>query len=51
MKPSHSIEAKIELLEREGTLFKFSAKVFQQGKLKAKLGFNLVNISDSYLKG
>lgn len=51
VKPSHSIEAKIELLEREGTLFKFSAKVFQQGKLKAKLGFNLVNISDSYLKG
>jgi 3-hydroxyacyl-[acyl-carrier-protein] dehydratase len=43
------IEAKIELVENIGSLFKFSARVSQGGKLKAKLKFNLVNISDSYL--
>lgn len=49
VKPSLPIEAKIELLDHEGSLFKFKAKVFQDGKLKAKLKFNLVNIPDKYL--
>jgi 3-hydroxyacyl-[acyl-carrier-protein] dehydratase len=49
VKPAYAIEAKIELLEKENNLFKFKARVYQAGKLKAKLKFNLVNISDSYL--
>lgn len=49
VKPSHDIEAKVELLENENNLFKFKARVYQGGKLKAKFKFNLVNISDSYL--
>ncbi len=49
VKPSHSLEAKVELVENVDNLFKFKARVFQQGVLKAKLKFNLVNISDSYL--
>ena len=49
VKPDHPIEAKIKLEEKEGPLFKFSAKVLQQNKLKAKLSFNLVNASDEIL--
>jgi 3-hydroxyacyl-[acyl-carrier-protein] dehydratase len=49
VKPMSSINAKIELISSESNLFKFKAKVFQDGTLKAKLLFNLVNISDDYL--
>jgi 3-hydroxyacyl-[acyl-carrier-protein] dehydratase len=49
VKPVSSINAKIELISSESNLFKFKAKVFQDGTLKAKLLFNLVNISDDYL--
>lgn len=49
VKPVSPINAKIELISSESNLFKFKAKVFQDGTLKAKLLFNLVNISDDYL--
>ncbi len=49
VKPHQAIEAKVELLEQQDGLFKFRAQVYQEQKLKAKLKFNLVNISDQYL--
>jgi 3-hydroxyacyl-[acyl-carrier-protein] dehydratase len=49
VKPNQPIEAKVELIEHQDGLFKFRAQVYQQQKLKAKLKFNLVNISDKYL--
>lgn len=49
VKPEKPIQCKVKLLEQNGILFKFAAKVFQDNKLKAKLRFNLVNISDEYL--
>ncbi len=49
VKPDKTIQCKIKLVEQSEVLFKFSAKVFQGDQLKAKLKFNLVNISDKYL--
>jgi 3-hydroxyacyl-[acyl-carrier-protein] dehydratase len=49
VKPNEPIEAKVELIENIDSLFKFSARILQGDKLKAKLKFNLVNISDSYI--
>ena len=51
VKPDIEMEAKVDLVEAELNLFKFKARVYQSGKLKAKINFNLVNISDAYLKG
>jgi 3-hydroxyacyl-[acyl-carrier-protein] dehydratase len=48
-KPGIVIEARVELIEKNENLFKFKAKVFQEDQLKAKIKFNLVNISDTYL--
>jgi 3-hydroxyacyl-[acyl-carrier-protein] dehydratase len=50
VKPTSDIVAKVELVDHMGALFKFKAQVFQNDKLKAKLAFNLVNISDEQLK-
>ena len=50
VKPDHPIEAKIQLIHQEGPLFKFRGKVFQKDVLKAKLSFNLMNISDELLR-
>lgn len=49
VKPERKISATIELLENNKNLFKFKAKVFQDGNLMAKFKFNLMNISDEYL--
>lgn len=49
VKPTKDIRAKVRLVSKIENLFKFSAEVFQEDKLKAKLKFNLVNISDEYL--
>jgi 3-hydroxyacyl-[acyl-carrier-protein] dehydratase len=49
VKPDRPITAKIELISNESNLYKFKAKVFQDTTVKAKLLFNLVNISDDYL--
>lgn len=49
-KPDQSIEAIVTLNEFKSNYFKFSAKIYQKDMLKAKLSFNLVNISDDYLK-
>jgi 3-hydroxyacyl-[acyl-carrier-protein] dehydratase len=49
VKPDKVITAKVDLYEKENNLFKFKAKVFQQGKLKAKLSFNLVIAKDEIL--
>lgn len=50
VKPDSDVAVKVDLVESEGPLFKFKAKVFQNDRLKAKLKFNLVNISDSYIQ-
>jgi 3-hydroxyacyl-[acyl-carrier-protein] dehydratase len=44
------IYAEVEIVESSLNLFKFRAKIFQDDRLKAKMSFNLVNISDDYLK-
>lgn len=43
------VNAEIELIENLDNLYKFRAKVTQNGILKAKLKFNLINTSDSIL--
>lgn len=49
-KPHLPITAQIKLVETHDNLFKFNAKVFQDKELKAKLKFNLVNISDKIMQ-
>ena len=49
VKPDRMIETEVELLEYHESLFKFKAIVKQDNKIKAKLKFNLVNISDEHL--
>jgi len=49
VKPDGEIIADVDLLEAMGNLFKFRAKVVQSGRLKAKLQFSLMNLSDRYL--
>jgi hypothetical protein len=49
-KPDKEILAVVDLIDFEQQLFKFSAKIFQDNQLKAKFSFNLVNISDEYIK-
>jgi len=48
-KPNSPILAEVKLVDFKNNLFKFSARIFQNKKLKAKLSFNLTNISDDYL--
>lgn len=50
VKPEGDLNARIKLMEHQDNLFKFTAKVFQNEKLKAKLSFNLVNLADENLK-
>jgi len=49
VRPDADLKAIVKLTDKVDNLFKFSAKVYQDGLLKAKLSFNLVNISDEYL--
>ncbi|MFT5288786.1 MAG: 3-hydroxyacyl-[acyl-carrier-protein] dehydratase [Planctomycetota bacterium] len=49
VKTDRDVVAEVRLVERLGSLFKFNAKVFQDGILKAKLCFKLANVSDSHL--
>ena len=51
VKPTSEIRCLVTLVEKQDALFKFSAKVFQGDKLKAKFKFNLAIISDEYLTG
>jgi hypothetical protein len=41
--------AEVDFIERLGPLFKFKAKVLQDGRVKAKLMFSLINLSDEHL--
>lgn len=50
VKPGAEIQAKVTLVDQHENLFKFSAKVTQGGKLKAKMSFNLINVSDEVIK-
>ncbi len=49
VQPKGELKATVKLVDKKDNLFKFSAKVYQDEKLKAKMSFNLVNISDDYL--
>lgn len=49
VRPKGELNATIQLIDKLDNLFKFSAKVYQNNELKAKLSFNLVNISDDYI--
>lgn len=49
VKPEGELLAHVELLEQMGNLFKFRARVEQEGVLKAKLQFSLMNLSDKHL--
>ncbi|MCL4134105.1 UNVERIFIED_CONTAM: hypothetical protein GTU68_048095 [Idotea baltica] len=49
VKTDRDVVAKVHLAERLGPLFKFNAKVYQDGELKAKLCFQLANIGDGHL--
>ena len=51
VKPQGDLKAKVKLIDKMDNLFKFSAEVYQDDELKAKLKFSLVNISDDYLTG
>jgi 3-hydroxyacyl-[acyl-carrier-protein] dehydratase len=50
VKPTSSISAKVKLIAKQDNLFKFRAKVYQDEQLKAKINFNLVNISDEVIR-
>ena len=49
VKTDLEVFAQVELVEKLGPLFKFKAKVFQDGRIKAKLRFSLINLSDEHL--
>jgi 3-hydroxyacyl-[acyl-carrier-protein] dehydratase len=49
VKTDRDVFAEVELVEQLGPLFKFKAKVLQDGRLKAKLMFSLINLSDDHL--
>lgn len=50
VKPEKAIFIKVELEQKVDDLFKFRALVTQDNEVKAKLSFNLVNISDKLLQ-
>lgn len=49
VKPEKVVKVEVELIENIENLFHFKARVLQDGVIKAKLGFNLINISDQHL--
>ena len=49
VKPQREVFAEVDFIERLGPLFKFKAKVLQDGRVKAKLMFSLINLSDEHL--
>ncbi len=49
VKPTGELFAYVDLLEHVANLFKFRARVEQDGQLKAKLQFSLMNLSDEHL--
>lgn len=49
VKPNIPVQVEVRLIERLDQLFKFKANVLQNNEVKAKLKFNLMNISDSFL--
>ena len=49
VKTDQDFFAEVELLEQLGPLFKFRAKVSQDGQLKAKLVFSLMNLPEDHL--
>jgi len=49
VKPERDVFAEVELIARLGPLFKFKARVLQDGLIKAKLMFSLINLSDEHL--
>jgi|TARA_B110000093_G_scaffold181913_1_gene227095 3-hydroxyacyl-[acyl-carrier-protein] dehydratase len=49
VKPQREVFAEVEFIERLGPLFKFKARVLQDGCIKAKLMFSLINLSDEHL--
>ena len=51
VKVDRDVLAIVDLLEQLGPLFKFKARVLQDGRLKAKLMFALMNLSDQHLIG
>lgn len=44
-----TVDGEIKLLNKQDNLYKFSARVTQNGELMAKIKFNLVNTSDEIL--
>jgi 3-hydroxyacyl-[acyl-carrier-protein] dehydratase len=51
VKVDREVVAVVDLIEQLGPLFKFKARVLQDGRLKAKLMFSLMNLSDEHLIG
>ncbi|MFT7669179.1 MAG: 3-hydroxyacyl-[acyl-carrier-protein] dehydratase [Planctomycetota bacterium] len=49
VKTDRDVVAEVQLVEQLGPLFKFNARVYQDGTLKAKLCFKLTNIGDEHL--
>jgi len=49
VKVDREVFAVVDLIEQLGPLFKFKARVLQDGRLKAKLMFSLMNLSDDHL--
>ncbi len=49
VKPDKEIQIEVTLKESLGTLFKFRSIITQDNSIKAKINFNLVNISDEHL--
>jgi 3-hydroxyacyl-[acyl-carrier-protein] dehydratase len=49
VKTDRDVVAEVNLVEQLGPLFKFNARVYQDGELKAKLCFKLANIGDEQL--
>ncbi|MDG2144031.1 MAG: hypothetical protein P8N31_10785 [Planctomycetota bacterium] len=50
VKVDRDVSAEVQLVDQIGALFSFTARVYQDGTLKAKLAFQLTNISDEHLR-